>query len=184
LAATVNVLPGRLAAVVLRVLGALWTLALTSALIQLFHLPPLLGIPIFALIFYFAFVKFYVRFNFQKKKIDLIGPSSAVWGTTPHPVEVIARKAEGGWQGEVRLEGLRIARTTPKGSEDEARAQLLAFARMLNFALGVPVLPLDWLSKSPLALKQPDSPDPKKDLPPLRPQAQGGGDASLPHGRA
>jgi hypothetical protein len=180
---TVNVLPDRVAAVVLRVLGALWTLALSSALVHLFRLPPLLGIPVFALIFYFAFVKFYVRFNFRKKKIDLIGPGSAVWGRTPHPVEVVARKVEGGWQGEVRVEGLRIALTTPKGSEEEARAELLAFARMLNFALGIPVLSLDWV-KSPLARKQPDSPDPTKDLSPLPPQAQGGGDASLPHGLA
>jgi hypothetical protein len=180
---TVNVLLDPVAAVVTRVLGALWTLAITSVIVQLFRLPPLLGIPVFALIFYFAFVKCYVRFNFRKKKIDLIGPGAATWGRTPHPVEVIARKAEGGWQGEVRVEGLRIALTAPKGSEEEARAELLPFARVLNFALGIPVLSLDWLSKWPLAPKQLDSPDPKKDSPPPPPQVQGGDDASLPHDR-
>jgi len=152
---TVNVLPDLTTLVFRRGVGVLWTAFLTAALVHLFNFPALAGVPIFALLFYLIFYRYYVRFNFQKRKIDVITPGAAVWGRVPHPVEVVARRGDAGWLGEVRAEGLRIAYTEPKLSEEEARAELLPFGKALNFALGVPVLSLDWLSNSPLAPEQP-----------------------------
>jgi hypothetical protein len=155
---TVNVLPDRVSLIVRRVVGVVWSAFAAFVLVALLRLPPLLGTFVFVAIFYALFWRYYVRFNFKKRTISLISPGAAVWGLKPHPAEVTARADNGQWRGEVRVEGLRIASTEPRAGAEEARAELLPFARALNFALGIPVISLDQLVQSQPGTTPPDLP--------------------------
>src|SRR5262249_40131526 len=65
----------------------------------------------------------------------------------PNPIKVDGVQTAAGWRAEVRAEGLVIATTEPKPSEQEARAGLLPFARALNWDMGIPIISTDWLRK-------------------------------------
>lgn len=109
-------------------LGAHWILAL------------ILG----GLAYYTFFSALYVRFNLTRRTVDLIGPGSASWGRLPRPVQVVSQKSDRGWSAEAKAEGLTLARTDARPTEAEARAELLPFARVLNWEMGIPVVTTDW----------------------------------------
>jgi hypothetical protein len=143
---TVHVMASRRERIIRSVFGIIWTGGITIAAIAV-GLPKLLGIPLFAGVFYLFFTRYYIRFNMQKQTVDIVAPGGAVWGRTPNPVKVEGVQTAAGWRGEVRAEGLVIATIEPKPSEHEARAGLLPFARALNWDMGIPIISTDWLRK-------------------------------------
>ena len=84
----------------------------------------------------------------QKQTVDIVTPGAAAWGRIPNPIKIDGVQTAAGWRGEVRAEGLVIATTEPKPSEQEARAGLLPFARALNWNTGIPIISTDWLRKT------------------------------------
>lgn len=143
---TVHVMASRRERIGRSVFGILWTGGLTIAAIAV-GLPTLVGVLIFAGVFYLFFTRYYVRFNLQKQTVDIVAPGAVVWGRTPNPVKVDGVQTAAGWRGEVRAEGLVIATMEPKPSEQEARAGLLPFARALNWDMGIPIISTEWLRK-------------------------------------
>src|SRR5262245_34120703 len=143
---TVHVMPSRSQRIFASVFGIFWTGLITSVAIGV-GLPWPAGIPFFDGVLYLFFIGYSVRLNIQKQTVDIVAPGCFIWGRTPNPIKVDGVQTAAGWRAEVRAEGLVIATTEPKPSEQEARAGLLPFARALNWDMGIPIISTDWLRK-------------------------------------